>query len=209
MSVELSILIPAYIQTPREVAQLRKILDSLKKQTEKYPHTEILIVDDGSPEDIFWTSDYPKVFYWRQDNHGEGYARNVLIDRARGEYIQFIDADDEIYDNALDVIYSNMAEGYDYVSYEFDTDGDRTRSYHRYGELRVNNTFWGHTFKKAFYGDARCDETMKVGCDVEWLDRVLREDAKHKHDDRIWYNYRFDNNEQSLCHRFLRGEFKT
>lgn len=199
---DLSVLVPAY----NPGAWLHKLIDSLDTQAEKYRQTEIIVVDDGSTEDLSWIKDYSSVRYIRTDNHGEPHARNVLMDNARGQYIQFIDADDEIYPNALDVIYDNIAQGYDYVSYEFDTDYDPKRSVHRYGELRVNYPVWGYTIRKEICGSNRFNESFICGCDVDYLDRILRHEYKSKHDERVWYNYRFDGNDNSLCHRYLRGE---
>lgn len=198
----LSVLIPAY--NPGQ--WLRGIVYKLIVQIARHPSTEIIIVNDGSTEDLSWAIGLPHVRYVRKDNGGEPSARNLCMALARGEYIQWIDADDEIYDNFLDVIYDNISEGYDFVAYEFDTDHDVKRSYHHPGELMYNNTMWGYTFKRSFVGDAPFNESMMTGCDVDYLQRVLREDAKHKHDERVIYNYRWDGNENSLCHQFLRGE---
>lgn len=199
---KLSVLIPAY--NPGK--WLRGILDVLVPQTEKYPDTEILIVDDGSTEDLSWCACCKNTRIIRIANNGEPHARNLLLEEAQGEYIQFLDADDEIYDNALDVIYSNIKQGYDWVSYEYNTDHDRKRAYHNYGQVMVNCAMWGYTFRAELFDGFRFVETMYTGCDVELLQRMLREDQLHKHDSRCFYNYRWNGNEQSLCHRHLRGE---
>lgn len=200
--ITLSVLIPAY--NPGK--WLRGIMDKLSEQIPRHPDTEVVVVDDGSTEVLLWVCDYPKTRYIRKVNGGEPTARNECLRAARGSYIQWIDADDEIYDNFLDVVYDNISQGYDFVSYEFDTDHDVKRSYHNYGQLMVNCPVWAYTFKRSFVGDAMFVESMKTGCDVEYLQRVLREDAKHKHDERVIYNYRWDGNENSLCHQYLRGE---
>lgn len=200
--IKLSILIPAY--NPGK--WLRGILDTLSSQIEKYPTTEVIILDDGSTEDLSWVTQYPFVKYWMQANEGEPSARNVLLYLAEGEYIQFVDADDEIYPNMLDVVYDNINQGYDFVTYEFDTDHDRRRSYHNYDQLMINCAMWGYTFKKRLFSGKSFNETMLTGCDVDILQRVLREDMRHKHDDRVFYNYRWDGNNDSLCHKKLRGE---
>ena len=198
----LSILIPAY--NPK--GWLREIMDSLRAQIDSFPGTEIIVVDDGSTQDISWVAEYPNTRYIRTENKGEPSARNLLMQEAAGEFIQWIDADDEIYPNFLEVIYSNIRQGYDWVSYEYDTDHNRKRAYHVYGQLRVNLAMWGYTFRKSIFGDKKFNPTMLTGCDVDMLDRVLREEHLHKHDSRCIYNYRWDGNEQSLCHQFLRGE---
>ena len=200
--MKLSILIPAY--NPSK--WLKGIMDSLKEQMEKHPSVEIVVVDDGSTEDLSWIADYPKTMYIRKENKGEPSARNVCLDNMSGQYFQFIDSDDQIYSNALDVIFDNIRQQYDFVSYEFDTDHDRKRSYHNYGKLMINCAMWGYTIRREIIKDNRFNEDLHSGCDIEFLGRVLKESYKHKHDDRVWYNYRWDGNENSICHRLLRGE---
>lgn len=199
---KLSVLIPAY--NPGK--WLRGILDVLVPQTEKYPDTEILVVDDGSTEDLSWVANYPNVTYIRQDNCGVAAARNLLLAKAKGKYVQFLDADDEIYPNCLDIIYDNISGGYDFITYEFDTDHNKARSYHNYGQLLYNCALWGYTLRKAIIKGEKFDASKTPACDVDWLLRVLKEDAKSKHDERIFYNYRWDGNENSLSHKKLRGE---
>ena len=200
--MKLSILIPAY--NPGKY--LRKILDTLALSIDRYPETEIIVIDDGSTEDLSWAANYSNVRYIRKDNEGEPRARNDLLRAATGEYIQFIDSDDEIYSNCLDVIYDNISKGFDFVTYEHDTDHDRKRSYHNHGMLMYNCALWGYTFRRAFVDGVMFDESYLPDTDVHWLPLVLREDAKHWNDDRVWYNYRWDDNYNSLSHQKLRGE---
>ena len=202
MRAKLSVLIPAY--NPGK--WFRGVMDQLKAQIEKYPDTEILVVDDGSTEDISWVAEYPNTTYIRQENAGVAEARNLLLEKAKGKYVQFLDADDEIYPNCLDLIYENIAEGYDYITYEFDTDHNRLRSYHNHGQLLYNCALWGYTFKRTITKGQRFDSSKTPECDVDWLLRVLKPDAKMKHEDRLFYNYRWDGNVNSLSHRRLRGE---
>ena len=74
-------------------------LDSIKKQT--YTDFELLLIDDGSTDesgriaDEYAISDSRAVVYHKA-NGGLSDARNYGIDRAKGEYICFIDSDDWI-----------------------------------------------------------------------------------------------------------------
>ncbi len=62
---------------------------------------ELLIVDDGSTNNS-WdflqqiAETYPGCSVFYQENQGAGIARNSVIDNARGKYVMFVDADDEI-----------------------------------------------------------------------------------------------------------------
>lgn len=59
---------------------------------------EIIVVDDGSDADISreLSTVCGDIVYIRQTNGGLSDARNTGIDAAKGEYIQFVDADDRI-----------------------------------------------------------------------------------------------------------------
>lgn len=90
-----SIIVPIY-----KVEQyLDRCVNSLINQTEK--NIEILLVDDGSPDncpDI--CDDYAKndsrIVVIHKENGGLSDARNVGIDKATGKYIIFVDSDDYI-----------------------------------------------------------------------------------------------------------------
>ena len=202
--MKLSILIPAY--NPGE--WLRKILETLKPQLADYPQTETVIVDDGSTEDLSWVMGYPGVRLIRKTNGGEPSARNMLIKMAAGEYIQFIDADDEISENCLSLIYDNINAGFDFISWDWTCDHHREWAVQNKNALMINCAVWAYTFRRAFIYGTWFNESLLLGCDTDWLPRVLRENCKHRHDDRIWYNYRWTGNESSLCHRKLRGELQ-
>jgi len=89
-----SIIIPVY----NKAAVVRETLNSALAQT--YPNTEIVLVDDGSTDgslDILETyaRDFPeKIRLFPQKNAGVSNATNKGIQLAKGDFIQFLDADD-------------------------------------------------------------------------------------------------------------------
>ena len=95
MSHKVSIIVPIY-----NVARyLPKCLDSIISQT--HQNLEILLIDDGSTDDSGTIADkYAKkdhrIKVIHQDNHGQSSARNTGLKNATGDFISFIDADDEI-----------------------------------------------------------------------------------------------------------------
>lgn len=198
----LSIIIPAY-NPPKK--WLKAMLESLHTQAAKYP-IEVIVVDDGSAEDVTWVTAYPEVIYIRQKNGGAASARSTGLDLAKGEYITFLDADDEIKGNYLDIIFENHRAGYDWVSYDWTCDGHKEWAKQLKEPLMVNCAVWAYSFRSDFIGDKRFNTDWPLGEDREWLKRVLRDDCKHKHDHRIFYNYRWMGNENSLTHRKHRGE---
>ncbi|MEQ8493669.1 MAG: glycosyltransferase, partial [Gammaproteobacteria bacterium] len=64
-------------------------------ETQDYPACEIIVIDDGSSDDTqARLAHRPGIRYVRQDNQGLSAARNHGLRLARGEFLQFLDADD-------------------------------------------------------------------------------------------------------------------
>ena len=64
---------------------------------QSYPHLEIIVVDDGSPDDTMYVaSRYERIKYFRQHNQGPAAARNNGIRASQGEWIICLDADDKL-----------------------------------------------------------------------------------------------------------------
>jgi glycosyltransferase involved in cell wall biosynthesis len=90
MALAISVLIPVYNGSQT----IRATMDSVLKQTVQ--PDEILVLDDGSTDDTvpILNTYGPRIRVFRQSNRGVGAARDLLCQRARGELIAFIDADD-------------------------------------------------------------------------------------------------------------------
>lgn len=94
--MKLSVIVPVY----RAETTLRKCVDSLLAQT--LSDLEIILVNDGSPDGSQAVMDeyaarFPdKVRTRTVSNGGQGRARNIGIDMARGEWLGFVDSDDWI-----------------------------------------------------------------------------------------------------------------
>src|ERR687898_3129642 len=94
-----TVVIPCYNQAHF----LGEAIESVLSQS--YPNFEILVVDDGSPDDTSEVaSRYPpqQVRLISQKNQGVSAARNTGIGHARGEYVVFLDADDRLLPEALE-----------------------------------------------------------------------------------------------------------
>lgn len=95
----LSIIVPHY-NLPRKL--LERCLDSIITQGLSNDEFEIIIIDDGSIEKPDWVKEkYNDIQLINAEHGGLGYARNVGMDRAIGEYILFIDSDDYLQPNSL------------------------------------------------------------------------------------------------------------
>ncbi len=90
-----SVIIPCY----RKAQYLAATLESMQKQT--YPAVEILVVDDGSPDNTRevvepYLAQMPNLRYIHQENAGVSVARNHGIRSSSGRYVMALDADDAI-----------------------------------------------------------------------------------------------------------------
>lgn len=101
---KVSIVVPTYKTAPEG---LNRLLKSLDVQTLPADDFEIIFVDDGSPDDTFERLQSEKakrsnVSVTRIENSGwPSKPRNVGIEMAKGEYVLFMDHDDELYPDAL------------------------------------------------------------------------------------------------------------
>ena len=87
---KISVIIPFY----SGVKWLFEAVDSVLSQT--YNNIEIIIINDGSQEDIseFLENYADKIIYLYQENKGAASARNLGIDICTGDFVAFIDSDD-------------------------------------------------------------------------------------------------------------------
>lgn len=160
-----SILIPAYNAN----RYIKRCLDSVISQN--FVDYEVIIVNDGSQDNTLdicreYEKKYAKITVFDQSNHGIAYTRNVLLDKAQGDWIVFIDADDFITPDYLeefntqikndiktDVIicnYSTSKNGLLIRNHNYCTDPQKyyhyllTKNYHK-----VTTTLWAKTFRRA------------------------------------------------------------
>ena len=88
---------------------LREAIESVLAQSYKY--CEIIIIDDGSTDHTKFVVDgYPQVKYIYQVNQGVSSARNTGIEHSNGEFICFLDADDWLLPNGLEINLQHIEE---------------------------------------------------------------------------------------------------
>jgi glycosyltransferase involved in cell wall biosynthesis len=106
---EISIIVPVY----NVEKYLEKCISSILEQS--FTDYELVLVDDGSKDNSGKICDGYKGRDFRikvihQENSGLSAARNTGIDIFKGEYITFIDSDDFIHPNMLEILYNNILE---------------------------------------------------------------------------------------------------
>ena len=139
----ISVIVPVYNVEHELLACLNSILD------QTYQNIEIILVNDGSTDksgeiaDSFATEHKGKIFCYHQNNLGVSVARLNGLDKARGEWIGFVDSDDviepEMYDKLLKNAIKYSADishcGYQTIV----NGGERIHYFYNTGRLEIQN----------------------------------------------------------------------
>lgn len=99
MNNALSVVIPAH----NAAESIPRCLDSLVRQD--LANFEVIIVDDGSSDDL-WSAAEPfssrlNLRYYSQESQGVSVARNLGLKMSLGDWLMFVDADDEVVGESL------------------------------------------------------------------------------------------------------------
>lgn len=137
--IKVSVIVPVY-NTAR---YLEQCLNSILNQTLK--EFEIICVNDGSTDDSAkilekYSQKDKRIVVINQENAGVSVARNAGLNCAKGRYIAFVDSDDYIKKNFLEVLYTTAVS----------TEADITACdiiYEKDGRLISNNYMSRQTFK--------------------------------------------------------------
>ena len=103
---KISVITPVY-----KVEQyLDRCVESILAQT--FTDFELILVDDGSPDNCpqmcdEWAKKDARIRVIHQENGGQAVARNNALDIAQGEYISFVDSDDYIHTQYLEILLNN------------------------------------------------------------------------------------------------------
>lgn len=107
----LSVIIPCY-NASSTIVETLKCFDS---QFNNFSDFEIIVIDDGSTDaSIAIVNDYitqhNRVRLYKKINGGVSSARNYGLEKAKGRYVWFFDADDLLFDNALSQIINHLKQ---------------------------------------------------------------------------------------------------
>lgn len=103
----ISIIVPVY----NVEKYLRKCIDSIIIQT--YTNLEIILIDDGSSDNSGniceeYKKQDSRIHVIHKENGGLSSARNVGIDNATGQFISFVDSDDYLRKDMIEVLYLEL-----------------------------------------------------------------------------------------------------
>ena len=107
-----SIIVPVY----NTEVYLKQCLLSLKNQS--FADFEVIVVNDGSPnkgnfsaKQIFDNISDTRFCYFEQPNSGVSSARNLGLEKAKGDWICFVDSDDFVEDQFLEKTLATIGQG--------------------------------------------------------------------------------------------------
>lgn len=105
----ISVIVPVY----KVEEYLERCVQSIIRQT--YRNLEIILVDDGSPDNCpamceKYAFQDARIKVLHKENGGLSDARNAGLEIATGDYISFVDSDDWISENCMEVLYTCCSE---------------------------------------------------------------------------------------------------
>ena len=108
-NTKVSIIVPIY----NSEAYLPTCIGSILRQT--YENIEILLVDDGSTDCSFdvcakFAEADSRIKVIHQENMGVSAARNIGLDNMTGDFFSFVDSDDELPINSIEILMRDIIE---------------------------------------------------------------------------------------------------
>lgn len=214
-------LISVIVPTFNSEKWLRACCASVVNQT--YRNIELIIVNDGSTDNTpnllseIMKSD-KRIRVIHTDNGGVCRARNIGLDEAIGDYIAFLDSDDLLQDNAIELLYNAIQreEADIAVGWMTNIDSDGTDLGCPYSlthaiwtenmaleQLLLDHpatyTVWGKIYRKELISDIRFVEGKKVHEDSFFVFECLLKKPKVVVIEDIVIKYRLSENSASRC----------
>ena len=199
----LSILIPAY----NAGRFLERCLDSIIDQEQYVSNAEIVIIDDGSADDTLsvikqYASKFVQIRYISRENRGIGPTRNELIDLAEGRYFWFVDADDYVSADSLQILVPLLQSGqYDMIMFGFNwKSAEGVKTVTCSGEYAsgldmadhdvYNNSLWTRVYRKSVVEDHQVRfNSLQMGEDFDFIFRLIPYLGRCKCLEQPLYNY--------------------
>lgn len=202
----ISVIVPIY----NVEKYLDRCVDSIINQT--YKNLEIILVDDGSPDNCpKMCDDYAKIDnrikVVHKENGGLSDARNAGMKVATGEYVSFIDSDDyisldfyetlleTIVDNDSDIVECGVVKFYEYNNFDEYSDDLKVTNYdtlYALDGLINENPFKQHVWNKLYKSNIALDIPYAVGKlneDEFWTYQIFGKAKKVTRINKTMYYY--------------------
>ena len=185
-----SVIVPVY----KVEKYLDKCVGSIVAQS--YKNLEIILVDDGSPDNCpamcdGWAERDSRIKVIHNQNGGVSSARNSALDAAAGEYICFVDSDDFIEPNTVKYMLENIGDAdviqcglsYDYADGRVEkcdiTEADFIGEDAARAVIadKVRPEVWGKLYSAHLFAGIRFDTSKKYGEDL-FINYLLMKRAK-------------------------------
>ncbi|MCO8105499.1 glycosyltransferase family 2 protein [Acinetobacter indicus] len=155
---------------------------------------ELILVDDGSTDNSVKKSkeilknlsiDYYRIIELKE-NKGVSYARNKGIDNSKGEYILFLDSDDELLEGACNLLNQGMSSNIDVCCFGYIINGVKSpkpRQSNLFLDFVDNKFSNTNTIlcKKIVFNEMRFQEGYPIGEDTDLWARILFSEYSKKY----------------------------
>ncbi|HEN9963703.1 TPA: glycosyltransferase family 2 protein [Streptococcus agalactiae] len=190
MKEKVTVIIPIY----NSEAYLKECVQSVLQQT--HPLIEVILIDDGSTDNSGEICDNlsqedNRILVFHKKNGGVSSARNLGLDKSTGEFITFVDSDDFVAPNMIEIMLKNLiTENADIAEVDFDISNERDYRKKKRRNIykvfknnnslkeflsgnRVENIVCTKLYKKSIIGNLRFDENLKIGEDLLFNCKLL------------------------------------
>lgn len=187
-NIVVSIIVPVY----NAEKYLSRCIDSILAQC--FTDIELLLIDDGSKDgsgkicDEYAEKD-KRIKVFHKVNGGVSSARNLGLDKSKGEYVTFVDADDYLLPETIterllagnyDLIQIPRNNGSFMKTYSHDVVCKSSESFREFIYRNYYFECWGRFYKRKVIGAVRFPENLKVGEDLMFFLRLYREVSSFK-----------------------------
>lgn len=181
-SVKLSLVIP-YYKTYKETVRLLNIL--IPQLTNEI---EVFLIDDGCNEiKLDEYKDKINVIHL-PENHGLSYARNRGIEKAKGEYLVFIDSDDYVSNDYVSTIIDKIKTcDFDYCYFSWQMINQQWIIEIKDNPPDWNYAVWNAVYKKDYV--ELFDESIRFQEDIPWQNKMRIKNGKKEIIDKVLYYY--------------------
>lgn len=207
---KVSVIVPVY----NVEKYIGRCIESIQKQT--LTDWELLLIDDGSTDnsgkicDSFAEKD-DRITVFHKPNGGVSSARNYGLEHAKGQWLAFVDSDDNLNKDYLTL--DNVPEDSDVIYRSFvvfkdeNIVRDRTITKEKYinGSSKFladyikhrENVLWNKLIKREIIGDMKFDTNVKNGEDFLFFISILRNISSCYYSSIGCYNYYVRDNSAS------------